>query len=142
VDLLVEGLPRHQLHRHVVDRLGRGVGLRALGGRAGGEDAVVADLVDGDDVRVVEGRGRFRLGDEAPHPLVVAHQVRREDLQRHAALEGLVARDVHLAHPAGAERSDDAVACDPVFRLERAGHEVSSVAAPAARRIFSGAGAF
>jgi hypothetical protein len=125
----VERVARHQLHRDEVDRLDdrtgvsrrfrfvrRGRPARRVLRRA---QLVAANLVDGDDVRVVQRRGRLRLGDEAAHALVVAHQVRRQDLQRDAAPKRLVAGDVDLAHPAGPERGDDSVMGDLVLGLER-----------------------
>jgi len=119
VDSLVEGVARDQLHRDVVDRFGGRFGVSA---RPAGPDLVVADLVDGDDVRVVQGGGRPGLGDEAAHPLLVADQLRRQDLERDAPLELLVLRDVDLAHAAGAERADDAVMGDAILRFQCATH--------------------
>ena len=45
------------------------------------------DLVDGDDVGVVERRGRAGLVLEAAAPLVVRGQLRRQQLERDAPLQ-------------------------------------------------------
>ena len=67
------------------------------------------NLVNVRDVRVVEcGRGR-RLLLEAAHPILVSGHVRRENLQRHFAMEPRIFRQINLTHPAGADLGDDAV---------------------------------
>src|SRR6476659_5589468 len=79
---------------------------------------ILTDLVDGDDVRMVERRGGLGLEHEAPETLFIAHERGREDLQGDVPLESLIPRPVDLPHATGPERSEDAVAGDPIVRLE------------------------
>ncbi len=85
--------------RHAVDEL---VGDE---GRACG----LADVVDGNDVRMIQGRCGFRLANEAMQPVAIGGQLGRKDLQRDAAVEAGILREIHLPHPAFAERGDDLV---------------------------------
>ena len=111
VDQRGERLAAHELHRDVVH------GVRVGGTR--GAHRVVADLVDRDDVGVVErGRG-LSLEHEAPHAVLVPHQVGRQDLERDAALELAVLGEVDLAHPALGERGHDPVVRDLVLGTQR-----------------------
>jgi hypothetical protein len=91
-DALLERAAVHVLHREVV--------------RA----ALLADVVDGDDVRVRErgGGARFRL--EAPHELGVRRELRREHLERDRPVEARLHGEVPRAHAAAAERTLDPVA--------------------------------
>ena len=79
--------PFHQLHRQE-------------DGRAG-----VFDRMDGDDVRVVERRDGERLARESLAAIGIGGGDVGQDLQRDIALEPRIARAVHLAHPARAERA-------------------------------------
>jgi hypothetical protein len=88
---LAEGLPFHELHRDV----GRPVGF--------------ADVVDGQDVGVVQSRGRARLLLEALAALGMAGHGGRQHLDRDVAAEPGVGRAIDLSHPAGADRGGDAV---------------------------------
>ena len=74
---------------------------------------MLADVVDGDDVRMVErGRGpRFEL--EAAQTIGVIGEGRGEDLDGHHASELGVVRTVHFAHAAGVNDRDDFVAPQP-----------------------------
>jgi hypothetical protein len=65
------------------------------------------DLVDGDDVGMAEGGGGLRLLDEAAASGVIMPSVGRQDLDRDRSPQPEVARPIHLAHAAGAERLDD-----------------------------------
>ena len=87
----VQGLPGHELHHDEVDALGR------------------LDLVDGDDVRVVEGGGGARLLHEAGAAGLVRQPLGGQHLDRHLAAEARVAGAVHLAHAARAEGPEDLV---------------------------------
>src|SRR4051794_27038588 len=58
---------------------------------------------------MIERRGRAGFAREASQRLLVAGEPDREELDRDFAAEGWVARDVHLAHPARAERREDLV---------------------------------
>ena len=71
--------------------------------------ALLAGVVDRDDVGVRERRDRLRLGLEAGERVGVVDEVLGQHLDRHVALEAGVARAVHLAHAAGAERRQDLV---------------------------------
>ncbi|MFN8131769.1 MAG: hypothetical protein U0R70_09495 [Solirubrobacteraceae bacterium] len=68
---------------------------------------VRAGLVQRHDARVAEARRRERL---ARGPLVVAGGGPRDDLDRHEALEGLVAREPHRAEAAGPQAAHQDVA--------------------------------
>ena len=72
---------------------------------------VLAELVDDDDVRVLEPRRRARLAEE-PRPGVGVGQALRHDLDRHVAVERLVAAAVDRAHRALAQLAEDLVAAD------------------------------
>ncbi len=74
--------------------------------QAHGDEQHLADLagvVHRDDVRVLDGRRRPRLPDEAlPEHVVRAHR-RRHDLQRHQPVQPLIARAEDHGHPARAD---------------------------------------
>ena len=74
--------------------------------------------VDGDDVRVVEARRGPCLEQKAPHRLVRAEQIGRDDFQGHLSTEEGVACEVHLAHRASAEGAHDAEVVDHVASIE------------------------
>ena len=86
-------------------------------------DRARTDLVDRDDARVVERRRRLGFDDEAPEPLFVPDELRREDLERDASLEGQVLSEVDLAHPARPQRAHDSIVGNPVARYEGVFHE-------------------
>ena len=94
VEELPQGLALEELHRQV----------RPPG--------VLADVVDRDDVRVVEGRGRARLGVKASDPARVADHVVRKHLDCDVAAESRVSCAPHLPHAACAEWRDDLVGAD------------------------------
>ena len=85
--------------------------------------ALLLKAEDGRYIRVVERRQRLRLTLEAGHPLFVLREALGQHLDRHLALQLGVARAIHLAHAAGAERSDDLVRAEGAagFELHRAG---------------------
>ena len=60
----------------------------------------LADLVDGDDVRMVERGGGARLLLEAAHASRLLGELRRQHFERHLAAELGVLRQVDFAHPA------------------------------------------
>jgi hypothetical protein len=64
---------------------------------------VTADVIDGDDVRVIEGSGSQRLLLEAPQAFRIGRKTRSDDLDRDIPMEAFVARAIHLAHPARAQ---------------------------------------
>ena len=69
-----------------------------------------ADVVDGEDVRVVQRTGRARFLFEA-RPARAVYLRARQDLDRHLARHrrARVLRAIHLAHPARAEQRDNFV---------------------------------
>ena len=94
VDERPEGLAGDELHREVVHD--RQAGDRcAVAHRHG-----LANLVDGDHVRMVQRRRRPRLLNETHQPARVAHDFRRQDFQRDWPAQDGVARAIDVAHPA------------------------------------------
>ena len=83
--------------------------------------ALLAGVVDRDDVGVRERRHRLRLGLEAGERVGVIGEVLGQHLDRHVALEAGVAGAVDLPHPAGAERRDDLVRAEAVAGREAHG---------------------
>ena len=79
--------------------------------------ALLADVVDRDDVRVLERGGVLRLAQEALAEGVVLGQLGREQLQRNVPLQARVVRTVDDAHAAAADELLDAkaqeLAADP-----------------------------
>jgi hypothetical protein len=88
------------------------------------------DRVDRADVRMVEGRRRARLLQEAPARAGIGREVGREELQRDRPLEARVLGGVDLAHAAPASFPENPVvregATDPVV------HRAPAIAAPPA----------
>ena len=111
--------PADQLHRNEVDRARSGFGRCFPLTRANG---VLPDLVDRNDVGVAERRSRLGLQDESPDPFLVPDQVRRQDFQRDVPLEAEVLGEIHLTHPARAERTHDAIVGDVGSWLQRSTH--------------------
>jgi hypothetical protein len=66
---------------------------------------MLADVVQGADVRVVERRDGARLAEEPLHRLGVAARLVRQELDGDAAPQAQVFRRVDDAHAAAAERS-------------------------------------
>ncbi len=125
VDQLRQRVPVDPLHRDVVDRVPCfPVAL----------DRARPDLVDRDDARVVERRRGLGLDDETPEPLLVADELRRQDLQRDAALEGEILGEIHLAHAAGSQRAHDPIVGNPVARGESVFHGGRILAEPSGSR--------
>ena len=97
-----ERLALHQLHRQEVLL------------------AVVADLDDAHDVRVIEQRRQPRLVEEHADELPVRRQVREDpldDQQRPVAGQLARQRQIDLRHPAGREASDDLKAPETLDRV-------------------------
>jgi hypothetical protein len=63
---------------------------------------VLADVEERADVRVVERGGDARLALEAVHRLLIARQLRRQDLDRDLPAEARVLGAIDDAHPAAA----------------------------------------
>src|SRR6185295_18061438 len=68
-----------------------------------------ADVEDGDDVGMVEGRDGPRLQLEAPQAVWIGREAGRKHLDRDVASQARVPRPVHLAHRSGAERGQDLI---------------------------------
>jgi hypothetical protein len=98
---LIEALALDQLHRQEMDPVG------------------LLHRVDGDDVRLVEGRDRLRLALESLQPLCIRRHLGRQHLDRHLAVERRVGRLPHLAHASFAQLGGDRV-----VRERSADHEV------------------
>ena len=90
---------QHLVEREAVDQLHRDEGRARL----------VADLVDRDDIRVVQRRGRPRFQHEPPVSLLIAGRFRFEHLQRDRTPEPRVDGAVDNPHPAAADLTLDAV---------------------------------
>ena len=72
----------------------------------------LADVVDGADIRVVQGRGRFGFLDESLLRRLVACQLGRKKLERGEAVEAGVPDLTDETHAASAEMGDDLVGTD------------------------------
>ncbi len=83
----------------------------------GGVDA--GDVVDRDDRRVVQGRGRAGFSLEPGDAIRVIGELGRKDLDRDDPIEPRVPRAVHLAHAARAERREHFVWAKLLSRGER-----------------------
>ena len=91
----------------------------------GGDEGCVVletDLVDGEDVRVVQRRGGVRFLLEPVEPLRVRRVLRRQQLERDAAAQPRIVRQVHLAHPTNSESLLDAVMAERAVGRELFGH--------------------
>ena len=80
-----------------------------------------ADVVDRGDVRVLERGDQPRLVEQHPHEPLVLRLLREDALQRdelREATDAVGAREEQLRHAAGAERSDERVAPQPLARFD------------------------
>ena len=75
---------------------------------------VLVDVVDGDDVRVVEGRGGARFLDEPAVAIGIGRRFGRQHLDRDRAPEPGVVGGVNNAHAAAADLGVDAIVGDLV----------------------------
>ncbi len=80
-----------------VDELG-GDEVRAVG---------LADLVNGEDVRMIQCRRRPSLANETLHSVAVVGEFRRQDLEGDVAAKRRILHQIHLAHPAFADWRQD-----------------------------------
>ena len=72
----------------------------------------VSEVVDDQDVRVIERRGRFRFKLKATQPRRIRQGRSQETLQGDRTIEDDVLRAIDLAHSAGAHPRVDAVSAD------------------------------
>ena len=72
----------------------------------------VAEIMDHEDIRMIERRRRMCLGMEPAETVGIGGDPWRQQLQRHWTIELRVVRLVDLAHAAGADPLDDAIAAD------------------------------
>ena len=93
-DERAQGAARDVLHRDVRDAL------------------VLEEVEHGHHVRVVERRRQARLADEPLREQRVAVEV--EPLESYVAVECGLAGQIHHAHPAPRERSNDLIGSDPL----------------------------
>jgi hypothetical protein len=84
---------------------------------------VLADLVNGANVRVVQGRCRLRLSLETGQRLGVFCNLIRQELQCNKSAQGYVFRLIHHTHAAAAQLLKDAVVGDSLAdKLGGGGH--------------------
>ena len=91
--------------------------------------AVLADLVDGDDVVVLDGGRGLGLAEEARWPLPAGAQGRLHHLQRHLPLELRILGQEHDAHAAGPEHLQDAIAAAPHSSGGSGGRQMRAISA-------------
>ena len=89
------------------------------------------NLVNRDDVRVIEGRGRFGFADEPPRAVRVAGRVRPKHLERDHPIQAGIERAVDHAHAAAPERREDAVVTEQPS--DHGGTQSSTADSPATR---------
>src|SRR5262245_60069718 len=82
----------------------------------------VVDLINfknGDDVRMVERRGRARLLLESLHPLSISRELLRQEFERQLASEPGILREVNFSHSARPQMRKNLVAANipPYQRL-------------------------
>jgi hypothetical protein len=82
-----------------------------------GRGAVSADVVDGEDVWVGQGRGGSGFLLEPMKAIDAGRECGRQDLDRDVTSEPRIACAIHLAHPAGAEQRHDLVRPEAGARL-------------------------
>ena len=78
----------------------------------GGDEVNVADLpdvVNRENVRMIQGRGRSRFLREPPYAVLIGDELRRQHLHRDLPAEPHILRQIHLAHAARAELFDDPI---------------------------------
>ena len=78
-----------------------------------GPAAPLADGVDGDDVRVGDGRGRLRLAGEPPPRGLIGRPLRRQRLDRHVSVQRRVVPLVDDPHRPLADPVDHLVRAEP-----------------------------
>jgi hypothetical protein len=84
-----------------------------------GDGAVLAEIVDRDDVRVGQRGDGTRFGFEPSACDRIVRQRVGDDLDRDVALQSRIAGAVHLAHSAGTEQVEDFVRANSTAGLGR-----------------------
>ncbi len=74
----------------------------------------LADVVDDADVRMIECRSGFGLGQEPPPAVRIVRQFRRQELDRRLPVQTCVFRQKHFPHAARAEPGGDAIVANRV----------------------------
>src|SRR5262245_21678874 len=83
-----------------------------------------ADLVNGQDVRMVERRGGSRFLAKALDALVVFGETRRQQLERDLTAQPRVLREIYFTHSSPSDLVNDLVSSDPLA-YERSGLRLS-----------------
>ncbi len=95
-------------HRAVLDEVTHGHALEALHDDEG-LPLVLAEFVNGADVRVLKRGGEAGLSAESAQPLTRGRRLGMEDLDRDLAPEPGVLGAMHLAHAADPEQAEKAI---------------------------------
>jgi hypothetical protein len=99
---------RFEFERASADRMFQSFSVEAFHGQVG-VAGVLADVVNGADVGMVQRGSSFRLAAETFESLRVARQIFREKFQRDETIQAGVLRFVHDAHATAAKLFDHAV---------------------------------
>ena len=84
---------------------------------------MLADFVDGDDVRMIQRGGGFRFGAEAMDLGSRGKPAGADHFQRHGAMEAELPREIHDAHAALGDLPQHFVVGEPTDFLRR-GHSI------------------
>src|SRR5580704_373265 len=76
-------------------------------------------LVDGEDIGMIQRRGRFSLLLKSMRPAGIGGVRIRKNLDGHIPLQRRIPRAVYLAHPAGADEADDLIRSETRSLSER-----------------------
>ena len=71
---------------------------------------MVTEVVDDEDIRMIERRGGSRLGVKPAQSVGVGGDLRRQQLQCDGTIELGIVGAINLAHAAGADPRNDAIA--------------------------------
>ena len=85
---------------------------------------LLTDLVDGADVGMIEGGGATRLTQQTRTRAGLVHRLLGKHLERHLALQAIIARAIDLPHAARTQAAEDREVADPGARGERVTHLV------------------
>src|SRR5436190_20746883 len=65
--------------------------------------------MNGDDIRMIESRGRPRFLHKPAHSLGIAGELLGKDLESDAPVELCIVSQIHFTHPARADLGDDSI---------------------------------